>query len=760
MALPKGIDVQRDFTAGEIDVTAKRRDDDEFVKRGMRQLSNSRILNTGAVTQRPGRIALQNLQVQARVEEVLMAPGIKYRLNFVAGFLRISDTTGAVVATFGGQPWAANNLKLIVWAIYLNQIFITFPGMQPLALTWDGVSAWTMVGFSEMILGFQKRTPFYRISPKNIVLTPSAQTGTVSLVTDQPYFTAGMVGTRIRFIGRQILITVVTNPQTATGEVQEPLPGVQSLHTGTLDPVTIFAVGDVIRGSISGAEGIITSFHNGSGDELHVQLLTLGTSTGLVDAVPAVEAFIGTDTIVSSAGSAPLVGVSAISGINGVSVWDEEVMNAYRGWPRSVTVDQGRLIFSDFPALPNGIAWSAEGSPTDLNIGPLPIDGFFELAPGKNRVLYVVAGMDGTEFVFCDNGIFHIPITPANPLKPGSVQFQQITGDGAAQVQPRKVGGVVVYVDQGLNQVQSIVATGSYSRFYESMPLTDLHSHLFNNIQAIALPTSVTQFPERYAYVLNGDGTIAVGKYMLKTTGEFAGRIGWVPWNGSWNCKWISALNDIILFVDAYTVGATTAYMLDQLDATQYLDTSILVNALPPALVPPGGKGPLWWLPGATVDLMDGLLPLGPHATDANGFLIPLFPGEDLTSATLRAGFTWTGIWEPFVLASTGAQDTEARMKKRSIARFETYVTNSTGFRFAKLYSGKIGPMLPALGDIMSDRRIPAYNQGDDATLPMPLRDDSYAYKPRKRSSDPRACIIKDTPGPLTLVEIAAKASI
>jgi hypothetical protein len=289
----------------------------------------------------------------------------------------------------------------------------------------------------------------------------------------------------------------------------------------------------------------------------------------------------------------------------------------------------------------------------------------FEIAPGKNRVLYTVPGPEGAEMVFCDAAIFYIAISATNPLKPGSVAFQKISSDGAGQVQPRTVGNVIVFADGGLNMLQAIIATGAYYRPFEIQNLTDLHAHLFNNIQAIALPTSVTQFPERYAYVLNGDGTIALGKYTLDKDSQIAGKIGWLPWNGAGVIKWISALNDAVIFVTAYTQGGTTAYMVEQLDATRYLDASLPVNAIPTPLTPPGGKGPLWWLPLATVDLMDGRLPLGPHATDANGFILPIDPGEDLTSATLRAGFTWTATWEPFMPAAPPGQDSGQRMKKR-----------------------------------------------------------------------------------------------
>jgi hypothetical protein len=60
----------------------------------------------------------------------------------------------------------------------------------------------------------------------------------------------------------------------------------------------------------------------------------------------------------------------------------------------------------------------------------------------------------------------------------------------------------------------------------------------------------------------------------------------------------------------------------------------------------------------------------------------------------------------------------------------------------------------------MNTRRITAYNQGDDATKPPPLRETAERWRPLGRSFDPRMAIIKDTPGPLLIEEIGMEATI
>ena len=72
----------------------------------------------------------------------------------------------------------------------------------------------------------------------------------------------------------------------------------------------------------------------------------------------------------------------------------------------------------------------------------------------------------------------------------------------------------------------------------------------------------------------------------------------------------------------------------------------------------------------------------------------------------------------------------------------------------ARLFSGPITKRSPPLGTIMNNRRVPAWNVGDDATKPPPLREEAQRTRPLGRAFDPRTAIIKDTPGPLQVLEI------
>lgn len=842
MAIPKITGAQRDFSGGELDVSLKRADENPIMKIGARQLANWRVLSSGVVKNRPGRTAL--FLETGRIDEVLMSPGNTFFLAFGNGYLRVYNAAGAQVfsSTVLGDgvtdvPWTTATVKNIVFAVAAGSqlaVYICYadgaPANVPQVLSWDGVSqtsTWALTTFTETVTaGGQKRTPFYRLAPQNITLLPSAVSGNINITFSAAVLTAGMVGTRIRFCGKQLTITGVTNGTAGTATVNETLPPGQALTVSAT--VGTFNIGDEITGSTTGALGILTAVPTQQTIVLQVSVLRVGnlitgstsgatgtvisiiggfvatvllststlfqagetiTITGggsatissvtaggikaqlLTNADGTVAEFAGTETIVGPLGSATLSSVT--TGVpQAVSIWDQEVMNLYRGYPISVFYDQNRLGLCNFPALPDGIGWSAIGLPLDFYVLALPDNAIFELAPGKSQVLFVQPGMESSEFVFCDNAVYYIPITVSNPLVPGSVSFNLLSQQGCFGVQPRPAEQSIMYVKAGGAQIAAVQAPGAYYRPYVIDNISEFHSHLFTASPpiAIACPSATNQFEELYAYILLANGNVVIGKYgirqgLLDPGPEGKPKVGWLPWSGAGTVEWVSAYGADVIFTTSYAPNNVTAVsVVERLDNTQYVDGALLVNSLPAPFTPPGGKGPLYYFPGpsGTVTLMDqSTRMMGTYEIDANGNIVPQNNGgENLASAQLVAGQPWTATLEPFVPDAAPGQDVHQRMFKRRVSRMAAYVSNSTGFLMARLFSGPITPTSPALGTVMNQYRVTAWNMGDIATNPPPLREQAYRWRPIGRAYDPRVAIIKDTPGPLTVHEIGIEASI
>lgn len=749
---------QTDFSYGEVDSDLKRADNHPARKAGLRQMANARIHNSGNIQNRSGRSAFYPAPNAERIEQFTISAGNDFEIEFGTGYVRIIDTAGAQVANFGGLPWTAANVNQIVYAILGFQIFITFGhSMRPKVITLTG-TVWAIADYTELVVGGQKRTPFYRISPQNITILPGAQTGSgVSLVASQPLFVAGHVGTRMRFVNRQMLITAVADSTHATVTIMESLPGHQDLGVST-DPRTAISVGDIIIGNTSGSKGIVTAIGAGA---IEVQLISTNSTVVIVNYFEQRTVSFLNETVTGPGGSAVIGSAGPIDAPTiGVAYWDEEVMNDFRGYPASCFVDQFRLGFSDFPSTPNGIGWSAINSPTDLYVvGPTTPNGaIFELAPNKVRIYYVTPGPEGSEFIFCDRRVYYIPISATNPLVPGSVEFKTLSGDGAAQVQPRLAQEAIVYVNAGGNSMMAIIATGATLRPFNTRGLSDFHAHLFNAVKCIACPGADGTFNERYVYVLNGDGSLVVGKYSAGSLVSQEPVIGWGPWSGVATVKWIAAWQQNVLFTSSYF----NTTICEVLDDTVYMDAALFVNALPAAFAAPPGKGPLWWIPSQTVFLMDQVTrPMGVYQIDANGFIVPQgMGGENLAAASLVAGQIWTGIVEPFSPDAPSGADQHQRMNMRAYSYFAVYLMNSTGLVFATIFSGKQTRLGTVPGTIINTRRVPTYSMDDDATLPPIQNETVEFYSPKGTTYDPRAAVLWDTPGPIQILEIAMEVSI
>jgi hypothetical protein len=826
MAVPKIDDAINDFSAGELDPDLKR-SGSQLIKLGGRQMLNWRTLNSHKKANRPGRSAL--FQALGRTEKIVMPGGATFFLNFSAGqfnVFNVDGTTAFTTTTFsvsgGGVtytvPWTAPTLGGIVWAQIGKSIYIAYadgaPQNVPQILSWDGVSTWSISPFTENLANSgQKRTPFYRISPQGTTMLPSATTGSINLTFSAAVLAAGEVGTRMRFCGRQLTITSVSDAMHATAVTNEPLPPGQTLNYSTLKGA--INVGDIVIGGTTGAEGIVTGnafeqqllFASGAGYQnvAHVGdtitqaatsstglvigsnyyfdgstfriWLTVSTSAGAfttggpvvgplgtftpasvstlstnsinVQLIPVGDSnviqFSGTENVAGPSGSFALTTNSVIAP-QAVADWDEEVMNTFRGYPASVFADQSRLGFCNFPAasVPSGLAWSAVGLYSDFYPGAQPDDAIFELAPNDSSVLYVIPGMESSEFVFSDKAIYYIPIggVQQKPLEPGSVSFNKVSDFGILPgVQPRRADQSIVYVKAGGITIGAVQAPGAYYRPYVIDDISEMHSHLFTGSPpiAIAIPSGPTQFEELYIYIALKNGNLVSGRYIMRNGliepgPEGKPTIGWLPWNGAGTLTWLSANQGDVFFTGSYAAVS----VVEKLDNTQYLDGALAVNNLPSAFTPPGGKGPLYKFPGpnSTVFLIDqGTRFMGIYQVDGNGFLVPQFiGGENLASSQLVAGQPWTAVFEPFMPHAPPGPDNQQRTRLRKVAKGLVSVENSTGFVF-------------------DTRRIPAYFMGDDATQPAPLREDSYKIRPLGRSYDPRLVLSKDTPGPLTVVE-------
>jgi hypothetical protein len=405
-------------------------------------------------------------------------------------------------------------------------------------------------------------------------------------------------------------------------------------------------------------------------------------------------------------------------------VWDEALMNDYRGWPRSVSYDRSRLIFCDFPQLPRALAESAIGAPRDMLIGAEPAAAFLELIPAAGRVLHVIGGAD--QYVLTDLGVMYIPISEANPLAPGSVAFRAIAAIGAGHVRPVSMHEGVVYAVANRKSLIAIVPTGQTAFPYRTAAISEFHADLFTGIRALAAMTGGGAESEQYLWVAQDDGTALVGKF--DSSNEW---VGFVPVTGDGLVKWISSLGGDVRFnVQYQDDDSELDWAMEQLDEDQFVDCAVPLNKTLATLRPDPEdltKGRLWFLAGLVVDLMDGDEHLGARTVDENGDIVTV-EGDDFSGDDVIAGFGWTVTVEPWLPSPPEGEERGQRMRRRRVKRAAATIVDSTTLVFmGRTFGGAAAAS------------------------------DTYRAPGEGRSFTPAITLSKTVPGPLTILELAGE---
>lgn len=724
MSLRSQLRRQRDFSGGEVAPEAKRRDDVPQVRAAGRSMLNWRITATGALCQRPGRMAL--FQQEGRTDIVVLPGDLTFKICFGesgTGTWGIRDEFDAAIASNNGYPWGVGTVSLISWTVIGSDIVACYPGMVPQVARRAPDGTWSFFDYEFRIGSSNElRAPFYRFpETRGITMTPSSNAGAINVVFSADVLDPAHVGTFFRYKGRQIEIVSVVDPQNATAAVKEYLATAERL---AVTSSVGFAVGQVIQGGTSNTSAEITGVDVGGANTLDVACNN-NYSTG----------FSNGETIVGPTARTTVTGVPTILTPQASTQWDEQAVSDVRGWPQGCLNDRNRLLFYDLPQIPEGIAWSAIGDYQDFLVGADAAAPIFETVPGRARVLYVTGGAD--EFVFTNRGVYYIPISESNPLKPGSVTFRRITSEGCGPIAPVAMNEGILFVNPGGTRVIAIVQAGLQTRPYVAQDVTEISSHLIKSPVCLAASSGDGTFPERYLYVLNADGTVAVGRF--STDKKW---VGWTPWvTSNGYVVWVSSSGGTTLFTTLYLDGGGR-YLVETVDESIPLDGFIPYNAVPLELAPPGGglTGPAWMFAEGTVDVMSDGRYLGTRAVDAAGDLVPL-ANDDFSGFDIKIGKAWTQEFEPFVPHADEGIDGGQTMNVRRVKQVAVAVQHSVGFTFG-------------------NRDIPAYEWGEDAADDPVERERTYKFRMLGRTVDPRFTITRAAPGTITINEVSMQVTV
>jgi len=727
MSLRKTVVRQRDFSGGEIDESAQRRDDTKIFAAALKRGLNLQPLDTGACRRRAGR---QVHYFDGGLHDIVRpAATAEFDITFAALRFTARLTGGAVVANIVA-PWTEAMLPLLSWQEIGRRIFVAHRDMPPQVLEYDDeTGTWSLFAFSfRTVLNGALSQPFYRFADFGETMQPSAVTGSITLTTSSDVFEAGHIGTRFTWVGKQVQITAVADARHATATVIETLP---PSYRVTVSSVAGYVVGETVEGDKSSCRA---------------ELVAIGATTIDVVIIEGYAGFTVTETVVGRDGRGVVSGQAGIGPLASVQ-WEEAFISSVRGYPGSVSSDVQRVIFCDFPQAEQGILWSAIGSIDDFLPSGEADGAIFEFITARCRVLYVIGGAD--EFVITDRGVFYVPISGSSPLAPGSVEFRLISSDGAAQVRPVSTPDGLMFVGRTRTRLYAIIGTGQVARSYITRSLTDFHSHLFTEVISIAAgDESNDALGGRYFYAVNADGTAVAGRY--SETSEWT---GWFSWESTGMITAVCARYGEVLFAVAYDLPGGLVETVEGISASAVMDGTInladfvgsdpLQDSTGDPIKDSTGKsilavaGALVPFASATVDAMADGFYLGTIDIDVDGSIV--IDGTDLTSVSI--GFKFPVLIIPLLPSPDGGEAVGQRMRRRKVSKVmltvrDTQVFEADGHTFA------------------------GFDAGEGMETSRPVRDKTYRYRKSGRSFDPEISITQTVPGSFMLIESTVELTV
>jgi hypothetical protein len=547
----KATQTQRSFILGVVSEGFLEGDDIDLRKASLRGGKNVRVEATRTVIGRPGLEHVTMAEDCRDMIEIRPESDVRFGLVVGDGFLRVIDEDGAEVWEEDNAPWSDGSE---VWVEpFREKTVIGWSGGLHV-LTYDG-GAWSFddLEFSDAP-GGELAQPYWSFRG-DLTMRPSALTGSITLTASAAFWHADYVGQRVRYGGREIAITSITNSTVAAGTVVSKLPPsfrIELISAGD------FRVGEAVIGADTGFQGLVTAV---AGDEIDVVATTYFGG-------PEVD-----EKLSSPSGSAKVVAKTGISPVAS-PLWDEPLISPARGYPRAAASAAGRLTFVDFPQVPDVICMSSVRDITDFETGDEDDDAIVrQVGDNAPRFLHVVNA--GDLILMSDRGLYYVEVRNGAILTPTSFNAILFDKRAANSVRPAAIDDGVVFVEASGSAVSACILDGNIYLKWSVRTISTYHSALINAPVKLCGPSLTSERPEKYLFVVNGDGTLAAMSWF---DGFNVENIGFIPWDTDGVIKSAAPMfGDYWMIVDRESSGATSRRM-ERLNDSMNVDGAVMLS--------------------------------------------------------------------------------------------------------------------------------------------------------------------------------------
>lgn len=184
--------------------------------------------------------------------------------------------------------------------------------------------------------------------------------------------------------------------------------------------------------------------------------------------------------------------------------YGEAAFSSFRGYPRTVTFHQGRLVIGGSRDLPNRLWCSRIGTFFDFDVGSGLDDQGIDLSLTSDQVNAIHQVVSGPHLqVFTSGAEWTVS---GEPLTPSTVQVRrqtQVGSPSARSVPPRPVEGATLFVSASGKELREFLYSQA-EQSYQSADLAMLARHMMND------PQDMDYDPvRRLIHLVTGDGTLA-----------------------------------------------------------------------------------------------------------------------------------------------------------------------------------------------------------------------------------------------------------
>jgi hypothetical protein len=683
--------LQTNFSSGELAPELAMRQDTEQYKNGAKKLTNMRCLIGGGVTRRPGTLKQAELTQDSILVEFIVNQTTMYNLCFSSGRMDAFLPSGTASGSVTSAPWTGTIWSEMDWVASGNTIFLVHPDMAVQKIVRTAASTWVRSAFTFFAgAGGRTEQPYYKVSDASYTLAPSALTGAISLVASGPVFTADNIGEKIRYIGREILITAVADTTHASGTVVELLPPTQTL---VVTSSAKFAVGEVVLGDDSEAKGEVT----GIPDATHLTVVIIQKLTPFT-----VENIIGPNGVTA---------ISAVAAATPAAVvdFDEQLFGVKWGYPSVVKLHRNRLLFAGHPAVPNGLLGSRIGNLYSFDVGDASdADAIFETIgdAGASEIVQLYSAEQ--LLIATDHGLYYVPESQTNPFRATSMAFFPFGSSWpiTASAKMRSFDDGVLVISGSL--VIMVRPTGNLTQSWGADEVSLLSSHIITTPTRIAAVSNFNGGPERYAMLVNSDGTMAP---MQIVTAQKIRNV--TPWETEGEYRSVSCLRAQVFVTTSRVISGSTRYFLEVFDQDVTLDLAVTSTDLTDVTATFGTT---------TVNVVTGNFSLGTY---------PLTIGSPPDGPYTVGLFfdTRTEILPPAL------DDNEGSIAGQLMRITDCFVSVKDSARFAQ-----------------NGYELSAYQVTDDPSVAPPLRTGPQRFQFQGWSQEPTIPITQPDPLPLTVL--------